>query len=284
LGSHAARLNFVKMKLCPKCKSNYTDDTLSFCLQDGAQLIALTNEPLSSQSSRKTLFSKDAPTIPMHQMQTLELSEDETTVESKRPIVITEQQRKSSPILIIGVVVIALCLVALVGIGAVFLAKDFLFSNQNNQKNENKLPVVQLKIKASASSTREDFKGINYAPPLTVDGDLTTAWIEGGSGKGIGEWLLFDFGETVTLKEIKIYPGYFKNKSIWSKNNRLASVTVVFSDGSSRRFSFADKMEAQTVNVGNIKTNSVKLVIEDVYAGETDFEDTAVSELNFIFE
>ncbi len=276
------------MKLCPKCKSNYTDDTLSFCLQDGAQLIAMINEQQPSlESSRKTLFSKDAPTIPMLQMETLELPDDETTVESKRPIIITQPptvQRKSSPVLITGVVVIALCLVALVGLGAVFLAKDFLFANQSNQKNENKLPVVQLKINASASSTRADFKGINYAPPLTVDGDLTTAWIEGGKGKGIGEWLLYDFGKTVTLKSIKIHAGYFKNKSIWSKNNRLASATFVFSDGSSRRFSFEDKMDAQVIDVGNIKTASVKLIIEDVYAGESDFEDTAISELSFVFE
>jgi hypothetical protein len=29
------------MKFCPNCKTNYTDDTLRFCLSDGASLIAM---------------------------------------------------------------------------------------------------------------------------------------------------------------------------------------------------------------------------------------------------
>lgn len=31
------------MKRCPNCKVNYSDDTLEFCLEDGARLILLTN-------------------------------------------------------------------------------------------------------------------------------------------------------------------------------------------------------------------------------------------------
>ncbi len=32
------------MKQCPVCKTNYTDDTLSFCLSDGQQLVALPDD------------------------------------------------------------------------------------------------------------------------------------------------------------------------------------------------------------------------------------------------
>ncbi|MCA1557977.1 MAG: hypothetical protein LC731_05485, partial [Acidobacteria bacterium] len=35
------------MKRCPKCQSTYTDDLLSYCLQDGSTLAAI-NDPASS--------------------------------------------------------------------------------------------------------------------------------------------------------------------------------------------------------------------------------------------
>src|SRR5687767_13451247 len=33
------------MKHCPSCKTNYADDTLQYCLQDGTQLVALPDSP-----------------------------------------------------------------------------------------------------------------------------------------------------------------------------------------------------------------------------------------------
>jgi hypothetical protein len=33
------------MKHCPSCKTNYADDTLQFCLQDGTQLVTLSDAP-----------------------------------------------------------------------------------------------------------------------------------------------------------------------------------------------------------------------------------------------
>lgn len=88
----------------------------------------------------------------------------------------------------------------------------------------------------------------------------------------------------MTLKKIVVYPGYFKSESIWTKNNRLAAATFYFSNGSSQRFNFDDRMEAQTIDIGKVKTSYVKLVITDFYPGTTDSEDTAISELNFVFE
>lgn len=300
------------MKLCPTCRSTFTDETLSFCLQDGTPLVALATENLSQHSTDP---NRDAPTLQMNEAQTEGLI-DEITLERKRqssqepmfqqqPVFQPQPQaRKGGNIfLTLGVIVIAFCLLALVVIGAAFLAKDYLFANQNadnkNIPSENK-PDVKTSptpkpspsptptpkpsgISVTASSTRVPYKDIIYNASFLVDGNLSTAWIEGANGKGIGESVSFNFGKTVTLKKIIVYPGYFKSESIWKKNNRLATVTFYFSNGSSQEFSFEDKMEPQTIDVGAIKTSYVKLVIENVYAGETDFEDTAISELNFVF-
>jgi hypothetical protein len=298
------------MKLCPKCKSTYSDETLKFCLQDGAQLITLADE--SSLKTSDTNVGKDAPTLQMSQIVTEQLT-DEETLERKKPIsqypIYPQPQPKrgGNVILTLGVVVIALCLLALVGIGAIFLAKEFLFSNQNqntannnppninigtkNSNNSNKPsnentnpPSNETEVTVSASSTRAPYKDIVYNASFITDGSLSTAWIEGAGGEGIGEWVRCDFGKVRTLKQIIIYPGYFKSDSVWKKNNRLAAATIYFSDDSSLMFDFDDVMEPQTVDVGKIKTSYVKLVIEDIYAGETDYEDTAISEMKFVFE
>lgn len=291
------------MKFCPKCKSSFTDETLKFCLQDGTQLITLSNE--SSSQQHTTDSNRDAPTLQMHQFaKTEEMTDDEETVERKQrisqqtiPQPAQPQPRKGNIILTLGVIVIALCLVALVLLGAAFLAKDFLFPNKNNANNNTPntnnantgksptpTPTPANQYKISASSTRAPYNGITYNPSFLIDENLSTAWIEGASGEGIGESVRCDFGKTVTLKKIIVYPGYFKGESTWGKNNRLAAVTFYFSDGSSLEANFDDEMKPQTVDVGKIKTTYVKLVIGDVYAGETDFEDTAVSEISFVFE
>jgi hypothetical protein len=101
-------------------------------------------------------------------------------------------------------------------------------------------------------------------------------------GPGVGEWLQFDFGREINLHRIVILPGYFKSPQIWAENNRLAAATLQFSDGSSRHFTFPDRMERQSLDVGAIKTRWVRLVIADVYTG-TD-PDTAVSEVTFEWE
>jgi hypothetical protein len=36
------------MKYCPACQSTYTDDTLQFCLQDGANLVAVSGNPTNA--------------------------------------------------------------------------------------------------------------------------------------------------------------------------------------------------------------------------------------------
>lgn len=301
------------MKYCPKCRSTFTNDELNFCLQDGMQLLTLTDE--SASQNFNTNFSTDAKTLQMSQTQTEELIDEETREHKSRatqePFYQQPQPRKGGNIILtLGVIVIALCLVALVGIGAIFIAKDFVFANQNNSNtpntnnsnssssntnnsnnsnntnntsNQNTTLPIPTGIKATASSTRAPYKDIPYSPSFIIDGNLTTAWIEGGSGEGIGEWVRCDFGKTVMLKKIVVYPGYFKNESIWAKNNRVASATLYFSDGSSIEFDFEDVMKPQTIDIG-IKTDYVKLVIEDVFVGESDIEDTAISEINFVFE
>ena len=103
-------------------------------------------------------------------------------------------------------------------------------------------------------------------------------------GTGIGESLRCDFGREIELAQITITPGFFKSPQIWEKNNRLKKATIQFSDGSSIEHEFADEMRYITIDVAGaapIKTKWVRLVIEEVYTGATDSEDTAISDISF---
>ena len=138
-----------------------------------------------------------------------------------------------------------------------------------------------LHIRATASSTRAPIKAISYEARNVLDGNWRTGWVEGGSGAGLGEWIQCDFDREATLQRIIVTPGYFKSAKLWAENNRLSAATFYFSDGSSRKFHFPDRMEAQKLEVGNVKTTWVKMVLDEIYLGSVYPDDTPISDMSF---
>ena len=302
------------MKRCQKCNRKYEDDTLRFCLEDGSPLSAVTrdSEPPPTEvlpRVQPTLKSSAGPTIPSY-----------PNAVDFRPT--PSEARTSNPILTAGVIAIAVLLLALVGIAAFFVlrqsggdesaqANRAMPGNANRDKspahrgpgspvadregapspstNNQSSPdtseptnAAPLKITPSASSVRLAVQANTYYPANAMDGKRSTAWIEGVDGPGLGEWIRFDFDRQVNLHRILIQPGYFKSPAIWAQNNRIATLTAQFSDGTSRDLNFNDRMDGQKIDVGSVKTRWVKFVIKSVYYG-TD-PDTAISEVAFEWE
>jgi hypothetical protein len=210
------------------------------------------------------------------------------------------EARKSNPVLTFGVIAIAVLLLALVGIAAVFVMrqsgeKDSRAASIPSPPTNSATPSTgkggssspttsepssgPIKITASASSIRLAVQANTYYASNAMDGKRSTAWIEGAEGWGEGEWIRFDFDREINLHRILWQPGYFKSAQVWAQNNRLARVTAYFSDGSSREISFDDRMESQKTDIGSVRTRWVKFVIKSVYYG-TD-PDTALSEIAF---
>jgi hypothetical protein len=298
------------MKRCPKCNRKYEDETLRFCLEDGSPLSAVTRdaEPPTTEilppRVQPTLKSSAGPTIPSY-----------SNAGDFRPS--QSEARQSNPILTVGVVAIAVLLLALVGIAAFFVlrqsggtesAKTSTNEQNINAVNRKSTPAssepgrsaspsteiassesqtgTPLKITPSASSVRLAVQANTYYPANAMDGKRSTAWIEGVGGPGLGEWIRFDFDREINLHRILIQPGYFKSPAIWTENNRIATLTAYFSDGASRDLSFNDRMDSQKVDVGSVKTHWVKFVIKSVYHGANpgSTDDTAISELAFEWE
>jgi uncharacterized membrane protein len=323
------------MKRCPACGSTFTDDSLRFCLQDGATLVRVSEgsappfnlaETLRDDSTAERGEPPPAPTVKFnlgtaptagmgHAAPTVPLRSNPSTRETEKleraPV------KKSSTLLVAGLTAIVVLLVVAVGFGIVYLLRDKTAGDSNtnagggtkasnataanttstpagtnaNNRNANiansngaARASAPVSITATASSTRAPEKENTYVAANVLDGSLLTAWTEGAAGPGIGEWIRCDFDREVSLRRILITPGYFKSPALWSQNNQLAAATFYFSDGTSRRFTFPDRMEEQRLDLGKVKTRWVRMVIEDIYPGSVDSEDTPISQLTFEFE
>jgi serine/threonine-protein kinase len=136
-------------------------------------------------------------------------------------------------------------------------------------------------LSVEASTSRNPSGSVGYLPQMAMDGDPTTAWVEGGEGPGEGEWIQFNFSGVTTINRLIISPGYFKSDQVWAKNNRLAKARLEFSDGSQFEVNFTDTMTEQEVAISGVKSEFVRIVIVEVYPGATDSKDTAISEVEF---
>lgn len=120
-----------------------------------------------------------------------------------------------------------------------------------------------------------------HTPGRTVDGDLSTAWVEGASGDGIGESITFTFDGVYLVSGMRIYAGYQKSADLYSKNARPAVLTVRFSDGSEQTVTLQDVNGSQDISFdGPAETSSITLTIASAYPG-SKYEDTVISELSF---
>ncbi len=270
------------MKICPKCQAVFADDTLRFCLEcgnvlagnapdaqkakrDSGKLIAVVFSGFallvlvvgglgvhffSRQTEREAAIVSDQT----NENQTNAASNSLNDLVNRRQTAAVERLDNNNRIAAPG--------------------------NPSNSKTSSVRQTI-----ASASSVRLQYNNNFYFPNLAFDKNPATAWCEVADENGAGEWLQSDFGAQVALKEIKIMPGYFKNPDVWRKNNRAAAVSLKFSDGTMREnIRLADKMETQTISVGNVLTSSVRIIVDEVYAGSADDKDTLISEISFVTE
>ena len=288
------------MKRCPQCNREYTDDSLRFCLEDGTPL-----------SASRTSFEPPPTEVLPARPRPTESSSEPTILaypgtQGMRPP--QDASRRSNSILIAAVIAIVLLLIVLVAIAAFYVIQHSgpINSNQANAESPSPqrptpqpattgnvdvtpTPAVNsgpLQITASASSVRLAVQANTYYAANAIDGKSSTAWIEGAVGPGVGEWIRFDFNREINLHRVVIQPGYFKGPQVWAQNNRLARMTLQFSDGSSRVLTLDDRMESQRFDLGSVKTRWVRLMIGSVYPGSDagPNDDTALSEIAFEWE
>ena len=147
--------------------------------------------------------------------------------------------------------------------------------------------------KASASSVLvETVGGYTYSYPASnaVDGDITTAWIEGAKGAGAGEtWgqtLLLEFDGVYNVSQINFWLGWARNRELFEKNKKPWSLEVTFSNGDSYTLEFDNQSYNETVRAPQtwhlsrpVRASWVEFKIMTVYKGWDGVDDTCISEI-----
>jgi hypothetical protein len=144
-----------------------------------------------------------------------------------------------------------------------------------------------------ASSELQEDKGIKYSPRNAHDFNKNTAWIEGKSDYGIGEFIEyhFDFStikgykNELGINRVLFANGYKKSKQTWKNNSRIKQLKVYLNDKPYAIMNLLDSFEIQTIDIGEIKfpanyETKLKFEITQVYKG-TKYKDTAISLLMF---
>lgn len=123
-------------------------------------------------------------------------------------------------------------------------------------------------------------KSMNYKVENVIDNNPSTAWIESASDDGIGEFIQFSSDKTFRVDKIDIINGFSKGQKTYMKNNRVKKVIIEFSDKSQQIHELEDNnLEYQTIDLGGINTNSVKVIIQEVYTDGRKYTDTCISEI-----
>ena len=121
--------------------------------------------------------------------------------------------------------------------------------------------------------------GNSYGAANLFDASTGTAWVEGASGNGIGEWITIEFEMQRRVKSIHVQNGYQKSPDIFAKNNRVRQLRVLFSGGESQIFILEDRLSAQLLTLRPaVSAHWMQFIIDDVWAGNK-YTDTAITKL-----
>ena len=152
--------------------------------------------------------------------------------------------------------------------------------NISNEPEKDKAPEVRMRdVKDVSASSYLSEKNIKHVTDRIMDGDTTTAWVEGVEGNGEGESITFTFGDLYVVSDIKIWNGYQKSEDLYYKNARPSELELEFSDGSTERILLQDMASGfQEFALERYVTSYVKVKIISTYEG-SKYEDTVISEI-----
>ena len=126
----------------------------------------------------------------------------------------------------------------------------------------------------------------NYHPNYVADDDAVTAWVEGATGSGAGEWLRVHVTplEKTTRVRLRVRNGYQKSKDLWKANARAKAVTVKLLPSKTEKkvtLTDADGWQEIVVDQPSGPLKSVELSIGSVYEG-SKYADLCISDVQVL--
>jgi hypothetical protein len=126
-----------------------------------------------------------------------------------------------------------------------------------------------------------------YAAGNIHDFTLKTAWAEGTTGSGVGEYIEFTFdSKSPRVTSAIVWNGYQKTMSTWRENSRVKTLRLYINGRASYDLALADTAGPQVFKLGTLghrpdgKDLLLRFEIKAIYPGSR-YSDAAISEINF---
>lgn len=169
--------------------------------------------------------------------------------------------------------------------------------NNSRAKMEELLNGLRVSIREAESIRVSSSGGEGYGVENMFDGDLSTAWVEGVAGDGVGEWIDIKLDDMPYLG-VAIANGYIKNEEVYYNNNRVKTIYIETWDENGDLMTHGE-IELRDIEFDSVedreycsawlyyisnrgssfqKVSRIRLTIREVYPGEK-FHDTCISEL-----
>ena len=135
-----------------------------------------------------------------------------------------------------------------------------------------------------ASSILKSQKINKYGVASLLDDSNFTAWFEGNKGQGVGQWIVVDFGELRTVREIIVKNGYNKKEGLFYNNSRVRTLSLSFfrrTDTPNLLFSKTSLVNRFSKLLAIITARWVQLKILSVIKGQK-YTDTGLNELRVL--
>ena len=136
----------------------------------------------------------------------------------------------------------------------------------------------------TASSTLSSQGAHSYRAANLKDSNIETAWVEGVSGYGVGQWIKYQGVRQEQISRIHILNGYVKSDKAWSENARVKRLKV-YRDG--RPLCILELQNSRSLQTFRLPwagdcsyINRLRFEILEVYPG-TKYQDTVISEIYF---
>ena len=147
-------------------------------------------------------------------------------------------------------------------------------------------------VSIEASSVLEASENATYAPENLLDGNFSTAWVEGEAGVGTGTTITIKLEQPTLVYGLKFFNGYQKSKDLFAKNGRVKHVTISNGDNiladSDIYYDKPYDMDTdfaeydRPYNLISFQqptvVDEIVITIQDACAGDK-YEDTAISEV-----
>jgi hypothetical protein len=249
------------MKRCPTCNRTFTDDSLSFCLDDGAPLLSVSDAPSSgSFDANATMRYTDArdtsPPTEVYRPGQTPGSQIVTPTWSPGPSAQAARKASVLPWVIGGGV-----LLLLLGIGAVVLIAA-LISYSSNSKNRNNSNGNKSNKNSVVNSNNGNANGnSNSGSSSSMRDDFADAkWLTGTTANGVYWYQNGEYHMHATANNSVVV--YAPNKDDYYTEDSTVRVTTRSVSGTSPRFGYGVAV------LGELKKNQLEDYSFLIFTGE----------------